>query len=53
MSSWKGRNASCLVQEAMQEDQEFLYVMAKISQRLRNFRIGSENFAILAKISQS
>ena len=51
MSSWKGRNASSLVQEAMQEDQEFRYGIAKFSQGLRKFRNGSENFAILAKFS--
>ena len=38
-----------LMQEAMQEDQDFFYGIAKISQGLRKFRNGSENFAILAK----
>ena len=35
----------------MQEDQEFRYGIAKFSQGLRKFRNGSENFAILAKIT--
>ena len=38
-----------LMEEAMQEDQDFLYGIAKILQGLRKFRNGSENFAILAK----
>ena len=38
-----------LMQEAMQEDQDFCYGIAKISQGLQKFRNGSENFTILAK----
>ena len=38
-----------LMQEARQEDQDFHYGIAKISQGLRKFRNGSENFAFLAK----
>ena len=38
-----------LMQEAIQEDQDFRYGIAKISQGLRKFCNGSENFAILAK----
>ena len=38
-----------LMQEAMQEDQDFRYGMAKISQGLQKFRNGSKNFVILAK----
>ena len=38
-----------LAQEAMQEDQDFRYGIAKISQGMRKFGNGSENFAILAK----
>ena len=38
-----------LMQEAMQEDQDFRYGIAKISQGLRKLHNGSENFAILAK----
>ena len=38
-----------LMQEAKQKDQDFRYGIAKISQGLRKFRNGSENFAILAK----
>ena len=38
-----------LLQEAMQEDQDFRYGIAKISQGLGKFCNGSENFAILAK----
>ena len=33
------------------EDQEFRYGIAKFSQGLRKFRNGSENFAMVAKIS--
>ena len=38
-----------LMQEALQEVQDFRYGIAKISQGLRKFRNHSENFAILAK----
>ena len=38
-----------LLQEAMQEDQDFRYGIAKISQGLGKFCNGGENFAILAK----
>ena len=38
-----------LMQEAMQEDQDFRYGIAKISLGLRKFRNGSENLAILVK----
>ena len=37
------------MQEAMQEDQDFRYGIAKISQGLQKFCNGSENFTILAK----
>ena len=42
-----------LMQEAKQEDQDFRYGIAKILLGLRKFRNGSENFAMVAKISQS
>ena len=35
-----------LIQEAMQEDQDFRYGIAKISQGLRKFRKDCENFAM-------
>ena len=35
-----------LMQEAMQEDQDFLYGIVKILQGLRKFRNSSENFAM-------
>ena len=38
-----------LMQEAIQEDKDFRYGIAKILQGLRKFRNGSKNFAILAK----
>ena len=38
-----------LIQEAMQEDQDIRYGIAKISQGLQKFLNDSENFAILAK----
>ena len=39
------------MQEAMQEDSDFRYGIAKISQGLQKFRNGSENFAVLEKFS--
>ena len=38
-----------LMQKAIEEDQDFRYGIVKISQGLRKFRNGSENFAIQAK----
>ena len=38
-----------LMQKVIEEDQDFRYGIAKISQGLRKFCNGSENFAILAK----
>ena len=40
-----------MVQEAAYKKSDFLYVIAKISQGLRKFRNGRENFAVLVKIS--
>ena len=40
------------MQKAAWENWHFRYGIAKFSQGLRNFHNGSENFAILAKISQ-
>ena len=38
-----------LMQEAMQEDQDFPYGIAKISQGLRKFSKDCENFAMVTK----